>query len=109
MKISHFDMMRGSIHQDGQDFQERSLIRRIADLYVEGIRSMRLGRTLWKIIAIKLFIIFCIFKFFFFPDLLKEYFSTDAQRADHVIQVLTRAPVDSIHISHEDDKFFDRR
>ena len=32
---------------------------------------MTLGRTLWLIIGIKLFIIFVILKLFFFPDFLK--------------------------------------
>lgn len=38
--------------------------------YVEGFRSMTLGRTLWLIILIKLFIMFFILKLFFFPDFL---------------------------------------
>lgn len=38
--------------------------------YLEGFRSMTLGRTLWLIILIKLFIMFFILKLFFFPDFL---------------------------------------
>ena len=34
---------------------------------------MKLGRTLWAIIIIKLFIIFVILKVFFFPNFLKEH------------------------------------
>ena len=45
---------------------------RVFDLYYDGFRNMRLGRTLWAIILIKLFIIFAILKVFFFPDFLKE-------------------------------------
>jgi competence protein ComGC len=33
---------------------------------------MRLGKTLWAIILIKLFIIFAVLKIFFFPNFLKE-------------------------------------
>jgi competence protein ComGC len=33
---------------------------------------MRLGRTLWAIILIKLFIIFVVLKLFFFPNFLKQ-------------------------------------
>jgi competence protein ComGC len=33
---------------------------------------MRLGKTLWTIIIIKLFIIFAILKVFFFPNFLKQ-------------------------------------
>ena len=45
---------------------------RVFDLYYDGFRNMRLGRTLWAIILIKLFIIFAVLKLFFFPNFLKE-------------------------------------
>ena len=50
---------------------------RIYDLYVDGFRHMRLGRTLWAIILIKLFIIFVILKIFFFPNFLKQHAEGD--------------------------------
>jgi len=59
-------------------------------LYYDGFRSMVLGRTLWKIILIKLFIMFAILKVFFFPNFLETHFDTDAERADHVLQNLTQ-------------------
>ena len=46
---------------------------RVFDLYYEGFRNMRLGRTLWAVILIKLFIIFAVLKVFFFPNFLKEH------------------------------------
>ena len=46
---------------------------KIYDLYYDGFRSMKLGRTLWAIILIKLFIIFVVLKLFFFPNFLKEH------------------------------------
>ncbi|MDX2480134.1 MAG: DUF4492 domain-containing protein [Desulfuromusa sp.] len=58
-------------------------------LYYDGFRSMVVGRTLWKIILIKLFIMFAILKVFFFPNFLSTNFDTDAERADHVLQNLT--------------------
>jgi len=42
-------------------------------LYYDGFRSMTIGRTLWAIILIKLFIIFAVLKLFFFPDFLKKH------------------------------------
>ena len=42
-------------------------------LYYDGFRHMRLGRTLWAIILIKLFVIFVILKLFFFPNFLKSH------------------------------------
>lgn len=59
-------------------------------LYYDGFRSMVVGRTLWKIIFIKLFIMFAILKVFFFPNFLATNFDTDAERADHVLKNLTQ-------------------
>lgn len=63
---------------------------RIFRFYRDGFRTMTVGRTLWKIIGIKVFILFAVLKFFFFPDFLATEFSTDQQRADHVIDQLTQ-------------------
>ena len=54
-----------------------SFFYRVFDLYYDGFRSMRLGKTLWAIILIKLFIIFAIPKVFFFPNFLKEHAQGD--------------------------------
>lgn len=43
------------------------------DLYYDGFRSMTLGKTLWLIIAIKLFIMFAILKVFFFPNFIGQH------------------------------------
>ena len=45
-----------------------SLLTRIWIFYRDGFREMTLGRTLWTIILIKLFIMFFILKLFFFPS-----------------------------------------
>ena len=52
--------------------QKSSFFHKVFDLYYDGFRSMRLGRTLWAIILIKLFIIFVVLKIFFFPNFLKQ-------------------------------------
>ena len=52
--------------------QKNSFFHKVFDLYYDGFRSMRLGRTLWAIILIKLFIIFVVLKLFFFPNFLKQ-------------------------------------
>lgn len=57
--------------------------------YRNGFRTMTLGKTLWKIILIKLIVMFAILKLFFFPDFLKSNFSTDQQRANHVFEQIT--------------------
>ena len=50
----------------------KSFIYRVFDLYYDGFRHMTLGKTLWVIILIKLFIIFIVLKLLFFPDVLKQ-------------------------------------
>lgn len=62
----------------------------IAGFYIDGFRQMRLGRTLWAIILIKLFIMFAILRLFFFPDPLGG--KSDAERADFIIENLTEKP-----------------
>ena len=61
--------------------------RRIYNFYREGLNSMSVGRTLWIIIAIKLIIMFLILRVFFFKPELSKY-STDSEKADHVIENL---------------------
>jgi len=50
---------------------------------------MNIGKKLWLIIFIKLFVMFAILKIFFFQDFLGSNFNTDAQRSDYVIDQLT--------------------
>ncbi len=51
---------------------KESFWRRAINLYYDGFRQMTLGRTLWLIIGIKLFVIFVILKIFFFPDFIGQ-------------------------------------
>ena len=61
-------------HNNKTDTMNRKgFLYRVYDLYADGFRSMKLGRTLWAIILIKLFIIFVILKLFFFPNFIKEH------------------------------------
>jgi len=66
------------------------LISRIFRFYLDGFRGMTVGRTLWKVIIVKLIIMFGVLKLFFFPDFLATNFTTDAQRADYVLEQITR-------------------
>jgi len=50
----------------------------------DGFRSMTIGRTLWMIVLIKLFILFAILRVFFFPHFLNSNFDTESQKADYV-------------------------
>lgn len=53
--------------------RKEGFLYRVFDLYYDGFRSMRLGKTLWAIILIKLFVIFIVLKIFFFPNFLKQH------------------------------------
>lgn len=68
----------------------KNFLKRAFYLYYDGFRSMTIGKQLWVIILIKLFIMFAVLKLFFFPDLLKSKFSTDDQRGNYVIEQLTQ-------------------
>lgn len=52
-------------------------------LYYDGFRSMTLGKTLWAIILLKLFIIFVVLKIFFFPNFLSNH-AAEGEEDDYV-------------------------
>ena len=56
---------------------KENFLSKVFHLYYVGFRSMTLGKTLWAIILIKLFIIFVVLKVFFFPNFLKQHADGD--------------------------------
>jgi hypothetical protein len=71
-------------------FMNSHILYRVFKFYVDGFRSMTVGKTLWMIIGIKLFIMFVVLKLFFFPDFLKSNFDNDSERSEYVIEQLTK-------------------
>lgn len=71
------------------DSMKRNIFSRIFRFYYDGFKSMTIGKTLWAIILIKLFVMFAILKIFFFPNFLKSNFETDEERGNYVIEQLT--------------------
>ncbi|MEI6554651.1 MAG: DUF4492 domain-containing protein [Paludibacter sp.] len=65
-----------------------SYLQKLISFYKEGFRNMTVGKTLWVIIFIKLFVMFVVLKIFFFPNYLKSNFKDDTSRANHVRQEL---------------------
>ena len=57
---------------------------------MDGFSSMTVGKTLWLIIGIKLFIMFVVLRVFFFPNFLKSNFDSDLERSEYVIEQLTK-------------------
>jgi uncharacterized membrane protein len=66
-----------------------SLLKRIWFFYYDGFRSMTLGKTLWLIIVIKLFIMFFVLKLFFFKSELSS-FNSENEKSQHVIKELIK-------------------
>ncbi len=64
------------------------MLKRIWLFYFEGFKSMTLGKTLWLIVAIKLFLMFFVLKLFFFKSDLSKY-NSEADKSKHVIEKLT--------------------
>lgn len=68
-------------------------ILRVWMFYRDGFRSMTIGRTLWVLILIKLFIMFFILKLFFFPSFLKG--KSPDEKQDYVGMELVNRSVDN--------------
>ncbi len=66
------------------------LFGRSLSFYVEGFCVMTVGKKLWAVILVKLFIMFFIFKLFLFPDILSRDYDNDHDRAQAVRTNLTR-------------------
>ena len=62
---------------------KQNFLYKVFDLYYDGFRNMRLGKTLWLIILVKLFIIFVILKLFFFPNFIKKH-AEEGQESEFV-------------------------
>ena len=62
-------------------------LKKILDFYISGFKSMTIGKYLWAIILIKLFIMFAILKLFFFRSELSKY-NTQEEKSKHVIEQL---------------------
>lgn len=69
---------------------KRGFFARAVDLYVDGFRSMTIGRTLWLIVIIKLFVMFVILKALFFPNFLNTQFDDDSQKSNYVAEELIK-------------------
>ena len=63
-----------------------NFLHKVYHLYYDGFRQMTLGKTLWAIILIKLFVIFIVLKLFFFPNFLKQH--ADGDEAGYVAKEL---------------------
>ncbi|EAB5333318.1 DUF4492 domain-containing protein, partial [Campylobacter jejuni] len=61
----------------------------IFNFYKEGFKNLTLGKTLWKIIFIKLFVMFVILKLFVFDVNFNSIFKSDKEKSTFVLKNLT--------------------
>jgi len=66
-----------------------NIVSSIIRFYADGFRRMTLGKTLWAIILVKLFVLFAIVKVFLLPDRLNSVCDTTAQKSACVADHLT--------------------
>lgn len=66
------------------------LFKKIFLFYYEGFKNMTVGKKLWVLILLKLFIMFAILKMFFFKDFLGTNFETDRDRGAYVLEQLSK-------------------
>jgi hypothetical protein len=65
------------------------LLKNVFSFYVDGFRNMKIGKTLWLIIGIKLLVMFAIIRVFFYPEAATNYL-TDQQKADYFYKQYSR-------------------
>ena len=76
---------------DGVNPLPMNAFKQVWRFYYEGFKTMGpVGKKLWIIVLIKLFIMFAILRLFFFPDVMEEKFSSDRERTDHIIEEITK-------------------
>lgn len=61
----------------------------VFNFYYEGFKGMKLGKVLWTIILIKLFVMFVILKMLFFPNYLNSRYDNSEDKGEHVLEELT--------------------
>lgn len=60
----------------------------VFEFYRQGFSAMRLGKMLWGVIFVKLFVIFVLLKIFVFDENLNSAFAKDADKSDFVLRNL---------------------
>ncbi len=66
------------------------MLRRAYEMYRDGFRNLKVGKTLWKLIAIKLFIMLVVLKGFVFDTTLGSMFESAQEKSEFVLKNLTK-------------------
>ncbi len=73
--------------------KKSSFLYKAFNLYYEGFKNMTIGKTLWTVILIKLFIMFVVVKLLFFPNFISSN-AEEGQEADFVSQEMMSRTVE---------------
>jgi len=65
--------------------KKNNVFKKVLYFYIDGFKNMTIGKKLWAIILIKLFIMFIVLRIFFFPNFLNTNFNTREERSDYVL------------------------
>ena len=65
------------------------ILKNIALFYKDGFANMRLGRTLWAVILIKLFVLFALLKTFIYDKSIRDLKSYE-EKSQFVLKNLTK-------------------
>lgn len=65
------------------------IIKNIALFYKDGFANMRLGRTLWAVILIKLFVLFALLKTFIYDKSIRDLKSYE-EKSQFMLKNLTK-------------------
>lgn len=69
------------------------MLKRLWSIYYEGFRHMpRWGRMLIIIVLAKLLIMFIVFKLLLMPNYLNTQYTTEQEKSNHVLEILTTKP-----------------
>jgi hypothetical protein len=76
------------VENDDRMQRKPNWFKRVFNFYRDGFRNMTVGKTLWVIILIKLFIFFIIIRWIFFPNFLASKSDDDEEKAQYVREQL---------------------
>lgn len=67
-----------------------NIIKQTYSMYIDGFRNMTIGKTLWKIVFIKLLVILVFLKFFVHDKTFKTEYQTFEEKSEFVSENLIR-------------------
>ncbi|MDY0327901.1 MAG: DUF4492 domain-containing protein [Arcobacteraceae bacterium] len=67
-----------------------NIIKQTYSMYIDGFRNMTIGKTLWKIVFIKLLIILVFLNFFVHDKTFKTEYQTFEEKSEFVSENLIR-------------------